>query len=180
MRAKTFALLAGALVALSATAAQAATWQYNWTFKDQSNAVIGSGTLNMTDNIVVSAMAGTINGQKITFYPNKPKSWPKPPPNGLNIQTSNPLPGTSQIVGVPNTGGANVGYDDIYNFNDGVTYYGGIAVSTGKTATLRVYFITRDAQNHDINTPTDLFSINPNGSYSQVEGSFSVTAVPGS
>ena len=180
MRAKTFALLACGMAAFGATAAKAATWQYDWTFKDQSNTVIGSGTLNMTDNIVVSAMAGTINGQKITFYPNHPKPWAKAPPNGLNIQTSNPVPGTSQIVNVPNTTGANVGYDDIYNFNDGVTYYGGIAVSTGKAATLRVYFLTRDSQNHDINTPTDLFSINPNGSYSQVEGTFSVTAIPAS
>src|SRR5262249_12942924 len=133
MTAKNF-LLAGALVALSAVSAEAATYQYNWVFKDQNNVQIAQGQLNMTDNIVVSAMVGAVGIQKITFYPNKPKPWPKAPPNGLNIQTSNPVPGNSQIVNVPNTTGANYGYDDIYSFNDGVTYYGGIAFSTGKGA----------------------------------------------
>jgi hypothetical protein len=161
---------------LAAVPANAAATVYNWSFTDQSSTVVGSGTLEMTDNIVVTSMKGNLYGQKIQFYPNKPKPWTSPIPNGLNIQTSNPVPGESQVVGVPNTTGANVGYDDIYDFNNGVTYVGGLLITTGKGKTLRCYFITRDSQTYDLSTPTDFFSINPDGSYSSNNGTFTVTA----
>jgi hypothetical protein len=161
---------------LAAVPANAAATIYNWSFTDQSSTVVGSGTLEMTDNIVVTSMKGTLYGQKIQFYQNKPKPWTSPIPNNLNIQTSNPVPGESQVVGVPNSGGANDGYDDIYDFNNGVTYFGGLLISTGKGPSLTLYFITRDSQNYDINTPTDFFTFPPNGAYGSNNGTFTVTA----
>ena len=171
--------LFGGILALSSVTSSAAnaTTTYNWSFVDQSSNQIGNGTLTTVNNIVVTGMKGTLNGQKITFYQNKPTPWTKTP-NNLNLQINNPVPGVTQVVNIPNTTGANIGYDDIYDFNNGVTYFGGLCISTGKGASLRVSFLTRDSQAYDINTPTDIFSVNPDGSYSQIEGTFSVTPIP--
>ncbi len=157
-----------------ASAADAGT-KYNWTFTDQNGTAAGSGTLEMLDNIIVTDMTGTLYGKKITFYQNRSKASSSPPKNGLNIQLDNPVPGESQVVAVPNTTGANYGFDDIYDFNNGVTYYGGLLISTGSGSTLRVYIITRDSQNYDITTPTDFFSIDPNGTYEPNNGTFTVS-----
>lgn len=162
-------LALGSFVAMSANAAT-----YNWTFTDQNGQAAGSGKLETSDNIVVTGMSGTLYGKKITFYPNKPQAWTTPIPNGLRIDVNTPVPGQSLNQNVPNTTGANVAYDDIYDFANGVTYVGGIMISTGSGATLRVYFITRDNQTYDINTPTDFFSINSDGSYASNNGTFTV------
>jgi hypothetical protein len=159
---------------LAAVPANAGT-KYNWSFTDQSSTVVGSGTLEMTDNIIITKMTGNLFGKKILFYPNKPNPWTTPVPNGLHIETNNPVPGNSQVVGFD--GGLNTGYDDIYNFNDGITYYGGIFLSTGTGAGLQEFEFARDSANYTLATPTDLLTFT-GGWYTTDEGTFTVTAAP--
>jgi hypothetical protein len=150
---------------------------YDWSFTDQNGAAAGKGTLDMTDNVVVTKMTGTLYGSAINFYPNKPVAWTSAP-RGVTLDSNDPVPGETTAQNVPNTTGANYSYDDIYNFENGVTYVGGILISTGSGSTLRVYVITRDNSNYDITTPTDFFSINKDGSYSSNNGTFTVTVGP--
>ncbi len=171
------ALFAAILTFASVAAANAAT-KYNWSFTDQNGQPAGSGTLEMSFNIIATKMTGTLYGQKITFYQNKEKDWRGPIPNGVNIHCNNPVPGESTLQNVPNTTGANYTYDDIYNFENGVTYVGGILISTGKGPTLKFYIIGRDNSNYDINTKTNFFSILPDGSYVSNDGVFAVTPAP--
>jgi hypothetical protein len=168
-------IVAFTIAAIGAGSAAHASPKYNWTFTDQNGTAAGSGTLEMLNNLIVTEMTGTLYGKSITFYPNKTLPWTTPVKNGLHIQVNNPVLGESQVIGVPNTTGANYGFDDIYDFNDGVTYYGGILISTGSGSTLRVYIITRDSPTYDISTPTDFFSIDSNGTYEPNNGVFTIS-----
>lgn len=145
---------------------------HTWTFTDATGQ-IGSGNIYLYDNVLVTRMTGTINGQRITFCPNGPTASFCPLRQWTDV--NDPAKGQTTIQNPPNAGGANYTYDDIYVFSgNGSGFTGldtdGLVFSTGSvrstTNPLRVYNLFVDSLN---NAQADLFS-----NQTSDEGTFTV------
>lgn len=144
------------VVALGSSA-RATTVTDDWTFTDGgSNSGSGTFTYNSSTGLVTS-FAGQYDGNALSFW-----SAATPPV----IDNSGQL----TYHGVPNTGGADFIFDNLYPFTTG-----GLLVSTGTGATQRFYDISLDNPGA---TSVDFFSINSDGSYRVDDGTFVVAAVP--
>jgi Ca2+-binding RTX toxin-like protein len=143
-----------------------------WTFTDDNGVVEGSGYMNVnTKTGVVVGMTGTYEGKAIHFSPITDHA------TGYN--PNDPSPGFNTLHGVPNTGGADYIYDDVYNptANPGTGVdVNGILVNTGSGATKTYYDISLDYTGA---SHVDFFSIDPHGSYVMNEGTFTTTPLGG-
>jgi hypothetical protein len=140
-----------------ASAAGASTVTDIWTFSDGgSNTGIGSFSYESTTGLV-SSFTGNYDGNALTFWDASTA------PVQIN--------GSGQLVyhGVPNTGGADFIFDDLYPFT-----VPGLLVSTGSGAGQRFYAISLDSP---AASSVDFFSINPDGSYVVDDGTFAVHPV---
>jgi hypothetical protein len=137
--------------------ANASTVTDNWSF---SGTYTGSGTLTYDSSTgIVSALTGNYNGQALSF-----------------ISLTSPLvnqngPGLSTYQGVPNTGGANYTFDDL--FPQTLPTHA-ILASAGSGSNEIVYALNVD------NNGFNFFHIVTTPSYAYVEddGTFTVAAVP--
>jgi hypothetical protein len=157
---KSFLASAAVAAVLAASgAANATTTTLKWTFSGTND---GSGQLTYnTSNGLVSAFSGSYDGQAITRF------WDASTPPVL---ANDPSAGLMTYHGVPNTGGADYIFDDLYPID-----YQGILVSVGASPDQRFYDISLDSPGA---SQVDFFSINPNGSYRPDNGTFTTTAVP--
>jgi Ca2+-binding RTX toxin-like protein len=146
--------------------------KFTWTFTDDNGVVEGSGYMNVnTKTGVVVGMTGTYEGEAIHFSPITDHA-PGYNPNA-------PSPGYNTLHGVPNTGGADYIYDDVYNPTanpgTGVDVYG-ILVNTGSGANKTFYDISLDYPGA---SQVDFFSIAKDGSYVKNEGTLTTTPLGG-
>jgi len=151
--------LAGALsLLMSSEAARATT--VDWTFAGTND---GAGQITYDQSTgVVSSLTGHYDGKALTFI-----SLTDPIPG---VDPNDPITGLSTYQNVPNTGGANYTYDDL--FPQTLSNYA-ILASTGSGANEVVYALNVDGSGFNF------FNIVTSPSYAYVEddGTFT-TAVP--
>jgi hypothetical protein len=150
------------IAVLTAICQPAAATTLDWTFAGTNT---GSGELIYDQSTgVISALTGTYDGQALTFI-------------GLNdpLVQSNSSTGMSTYQNVPNTGGANYVFNDLYPLQSNGAG-GGILASTGTGASEVVYWLYGNGNS------IEFFHIVTTPSYAYVDdyGTFSATvsAVP--
>lgn len=132
-----------------------------WSFLGSPSGNMGSGSFTYNSSTgLVSSFTGTFIGQPLTFWDAS-----TPP-----VQANDPGPGLLTYHGVPNTGGADFIFDDLFPIDTN-----GILVSTGSGASERFYDISLDFPGA---TQVDFFSINPDGTYLFDNGTFTTSVVP--
>jgi hypothetical protein len=137
--------------------ANAAVITDTWTFTGTNS---GNGSFTYDDTTgLVSSFTGNYGGNALTFITlNAPITDVHP----------DPATGISTYQNVPNTHGANLGFDNLFPIT-----VNGILASTGSGSNEIVYEISLDSPGA---TLVDFFSINPAGNYVFDNGTFAVTA----
>jgi PEP-CTERM motif len=153
------AAVLGVLALGYASAANAVVVTDNWSFTDGgSHTGNGSFSYDSTTGLV-SSFSGNYDGNALTFI-----SLNAPIPDVHPNTTT----GVSTYQNVPNTGGANLGFDNLFPIT-----VNGILASIGSGPSEIVYEISLDSPGA---TLVDFFSINPAGNYVVDNGTFAVTA----